>query len=278
MDALDRRLRDRGLLPSTREKYGEILGGADTSDLLTWIRGRVHARTPIGTVLPIRAAVKHYLVSVQGYQEDEVNALLPKAKGRQPEKREALDSHQLAIYFAAVEQMDQEPARTILLLLPKTGLRIGEISSLRRENLKGMGSRMILTFRGKGDKARTVPLSGGAWDTLNEYLLDRWHGRHSPHGHPYSGTSQWLFPTVRGGPISPHAVRKYTREISYRYPELMGLSPHVLRHTFATTLLSRGVDLRRVQELLGHASIVTTQHYLHPSVADLASAVDVLED
>ena len=212
MDALERRLRDKGLLPLYQ---GEIRGdfrGCRHQRSLTWIRGRVHARTPIGTVLPIRAAVKHYLVSVHGYEEDEVNALLPKAKGRQPEKREALDSHQLAIYLAAVDQMDQEPAKTILLLLPKTGLRIGEISSLRRGDLRGMGSRMILTFRGKGDKARTVPLSGGAWDTLNDYLLERWHGRHSPHGHPYTGISQWLFPTIRGGPISPHAVRKYTRE------------------------------------------------------------------
>tara|TARA_Y100000310_G_scaffold282020_1_gene302953 strand:- start:56 stop:847 length:792 start_codon:yes stop_codon:yes gene_type:complete len=263
MNPLDRRLRDKGLLPSTRNKYFEILGGANTDDLLNWIRGKVHARTPIGTVLPIRAAVKHYLVSVHGYDEVEVNGLLPKARGRQPAQRESLDPHQLAIYLAASDTMVQEPARTILLLLPKTGLRIGEITSLRRENLKGFGQRAVLSFRGKGDKARVVPLSAGAMDTLREYL----------NGSP---DSDWMFATARGGPITPHAVRKYTRAMADRYPELSGLSPHILRHTFATTLLSRGVDLRRVQELLGHSSITTTQRYLHPSVQDLASAVDLL--
>ena len=118
MNALERRLKDRGLLPSTREKYGDILNGADTRDLFSWIRNRIHARTPIGTVLPMRAAVKHYLVSVHGYDEEEVNSLLPKAKGREPEQRQALSPHQLALYLAAVEQMDQAPARTIRLLLP----------------------------------------------------------------------------------------------------------------------------------------------------------------
>ena len=267
MDALDRRLKDRGLLPSTREKYGDILNGADTRDLFSWIRNRIHARTPIGTVLPMRAAVKHYLVSVHGYDEEEVNSLLPKAKGREPQQREALTPHQLALYLAAVEQMDQEPAKTILLLLPKTGLRIGEITGLKKDDIKRMGSRALLSFRGKGDKARRVPLSPAAWNTLEEHLEVAEHP-------PFQ---KWLFPTSRGGPISPHAVRKYTRAIAERYPELSGLSPHVLRHTFATTLLSRGADLRRVQELLGHSSIVTTQRYLHPSVEDLGSAVDLLD-
>ena len=78
--ALEQRLKRHGLLPSTRNKYYEILNGADRSDIVGWINGKVHARTPIGTILPMRAAVKHYLVAELGYTEEEVQNLLPKAR------------------------------------------------------------------------------------------------------------------------------------------------------------------------------------------------------
>lgn len=263
--ALSKHLVHEGLLPSTREKYEEILESADLQDPVAWMKRRVHARTPIGTVLPMRAAIKHYLIAVHGYTEEEIQQLLPKAKGRQAKERQPLNPEQLAIYTAAVEQMDQEPARTILLLLPKTGLRISEITGLKSEDIKEIGGIPVMDFRGKGDKPRVVPLSRSALVTLNEYF-DK-HGRH-----------EFVFPTYLGPPISPHGVRKYTRALAARYPILAGLSPHVLRHTFATMALSRGVDLRRLQELLGHNSIQTTQRYLHPSISDLAKAVNALED
>jgi len=262
--ALDRHLKRQGLLPSTRSKYREILESSDKRDIVSWINSKVHARTPIGTVLPMRAAVKHYLVGELGYSEEEVQRLLPKAKGRAAQARHALTPEQLALYHAAVEGIGKEPARTILALLPSTGLRIGEATSLHLNNLRLFSGRHCLSFRGKRDKERVVPLSRAGERVLLGYLETQ-----RPEG--------WLFPSFTGRPVTPHAIRKYTRKIAADHPDLAGLSPHVLRHTFATMALRKGVDLERLRVLMGHENIQTTSRYLHPSVSDLQSAVDRLD-
>lgn len=260
---LGQHLKRRGLLPSTRDKYEEILDHAPKNDLISWINGRVHARTPLGTVLPMRAAVKHYLVAVQGYDPDEVDELLPKARGRAAKAREALTPHQLALYHIAVEDIDREPARTILALLPSTGLRIGEMCALRLSDIRRRGAMVYFQFYGKRDKERVVPLTSGGRQELERYLTQE-------------QPSDWLFPSY-SGPISPHGIRKYTRKIAEQHPDLASLSPHVLRHTYATLALRKGVDIKQLQVLLGHESIQTTSRYLHPSVDDLQAAVDRLD-
>lgn len=264
--ALQQRLRQRGLLPSTREKYEEILESAKKDDLIGWLNRKVHARTPLGTILPARAAVKHYLISVQGYDEDSVDALLPKARGRAAAQRQALSPRQLALYLAAADAVETEPSRTILLLLPKVGLRISEMTGLRLEEVKTQGETWFLSFRGKGDKHRIVPLPPTAVQTLQEYLASR-----------VEPDNPWLFPTARGGPITPHGVRKYTRRIAADFSELAGLSPHVLRHTYATSLLRQGVNLATLQALMGHKNIQTTQRYLHPDLDTLVHAAHTLK-
>jgi site-specific recombinase XerD len=259
-------LKQQGLLPSTRQKYTEIIDSAGNNELLSWIRNKVHARTPIGTVLPMRAAVSHYLISEMGYSAEEVKQLLPKAKGREAALRQALSPSQLAQYHAAVAQVDREPAHTILTLLPMTGLRISEICGMTLENVRLYEGRPILDFRGKGDKGRIVPLGNAGKKALDSYMERE--GK---------GLTHWLFPTYNfAGPIGPHAVRKYTRKIATDYPSLSGLSPHVLRHTFATLALRNGMDLARLQIILGHKSIETTRRYLHPTVGDLQDAMAVM--
>jgi site-specific recombinase XerD len=260
-EALKKRLSRHGLLPSTKKKYYEILSGADTDNLVGWIHSRIHARTPIGTVLPMRAAVKHYLVAEMGYKEDEVDNLLPKAKGRPCKLREAFSPEQLALYHAAVEQIDLAPIRTILTLLPSTGLRIGEVTGLHVDNVRSISSRLYLAFRGKRDKERVVPLTRSAERVLNEYLNE-------------VQPTTWLFASFTNRPITPHAVRKHTRRIAKDYPEIGSFSPHTLRHTFATLALRNGIDLRNLQALLGHESIQTTSRYLHPSLSDLQESIN----
>jgi site-specific recombinase XerD len=266
-EAFEKHLKREGLLPATRDKYLAIIDEADpenADDLVRWINDRLNARTPIGTVLPVRAAVGHYLEAL-GYDEEDIRELLPKARGRANKMRHALTPTQLALYHAAVDQIDLEPAHTILALLPSTGLRIGEICGLKVDNIGRQGDRYYLQFRGKRDKERVVPLTRAAAQTLAEYT----------EGRPLS---DWLFPTHLGSPISEHGVRKYTRAMADRYPDLSGLSPHILRHTFATMAIRRGVDLKTLQVLLGHENIATTQRYLHPTVDDLGAAVDKLDD
>jgi integrase/recombinase XerD len=259
-------LKKNGLLPSTREKYEDIVDAAasESNDLIKWIEKKIHARTPIGTVLPLRAAIKHYLISVVGYSEDEVDELLPKAKGRKNKLREALSPSQLAMYHAAVDQIDQEPAHTILSLLPATGMRIGELTTLHLDNIKKKSGRYYLQFHGKRDKERVVPLTQAGSAILSLYLRTQ-------------KPENWLFKGYSGAPITPHAIRKYTRRIAEDYPELKGISPHSLRHTWASMALRKGVDLKTLQVLLGHESIVTTQRYLHPTTEDLIDAMDKLD-
>ena len=210
----------------------------------------------------MRAAVSHYLISVLGYDELQVQKILPKAKGRKAKIRRALTPKQLAVYHLAVDNIDVEPAHTVLSLLPMTGLRISEICGLAVEDVKSHKGKPYFHFRGKRDKERVVPLTRAGAQTLDSYLA-----KEKP--------MTWLFPTLNfGGPISPHGVRKHTRKIAATYPSLEGLSPHVLRHTYATMALRKGVDLKRLQALLGHESIQTTSQYLHPSIDDLQDAVE----
>lgn len=263
MTTLQTHLTQQQLLPSTRAQYVSILNRVEGADPLTWLRERLHARTPIGTVLPYRAAIKHYLMAEQGYSEEDLRQLLPRAKGRPTAFRHALSPEALALYHNAVDELP-EPANTILTLLPKTGLRISEACGLRRQDVQNVSGVRALVFRGKRDKARTVPLTPSAERTLDTYLKG-----HNP--------ETWLFTGYNDQPITPAAIRKYTRKLAALHPDLGGLSPHILRHTYATLLVVKGVDLKTIQELLGHESIETTARYLHPSVKDLQKAVTQLD-
>jgi site-specific recombinase XerD len=258
---LDRHLQKQGLMPSTRRKYAAILDSVQGADPVTWLENRIEPRTPVGTVLPLRAAVKHYLLS-QGYDEDAIRALLPKAKGRPTGTRDALTADQLVAYYQAAETYS-DPVRTILLLLPRTGLRISEMCNLRVEEDTKRGGVRGLLFRGKRDEQRFVPLNAPAAKALDEYKR-----KHSP--------TEWFFLGYGGSPITPHAVRKVTRAIADENADLAGLSPHVMRHTFLSHALKRGVDLRTLQALAGHKNIETTARYLHPDAEMLSAAVNKL--
>lgn len=250
---LKSRLKQKNLLPSTVEKYKEILDGAGSRDLVEWIHEKVTTRTPLGTVLPLRAAVKHYLIGELGYAEDEVNELLPRARGLQAQPRPGLSADQLALYHAAVDQMDPGPCQTILSLLPQTGLRVGEIIALHVDDIRRAGADWALVFAGRGDKARVVPLTKAATKTLVSFLEE-------------FPTTSHLFQGYGDTHISAHAVRKHTRRIANSGVGLEGLSPQLLRTTWTIMMLRRGRALHEVQNILGHENIATTQRYLHPDV------------
>lgn len=269
---LDKHMRKEGLLSSTQEKYASIIAeaeeaGAKGDRILDWLHNKIHARVPTGTILPLRAAVKHYLMGELGYSASEVADALPKAKGVPSRVRDALSVEQLGIYYMAVEEYAPEPSRTILQLLPPTGLRIGEITRLKKDEIKRRGNRWELRFRGKRGVDRKVPLNPASVRVLTRYFEEC-----QPQG-------DWVFPTAHGQPITQHSVRKYTRKMAAAYPtELPELSPHVLRHTAASLWLKQGKDLKTVQALLGHQSISTTARYLHPDDEMLQDAVDSFDN
>jgi integrase len=246
--ALQARLKGKGLLPSTRAKYQEIIDSAQGEDLVPWLRSKLQDRTPIGTVLPMRAAVKHYLIAEEGYSEEELRELLPRAQGKNTDLRDALTPDQLAAYHTAVDGIEREPAKTILSLLPKTGLRIGEACALKAEDVPEEGESTMEFFSPSGQK-RVVPLVADAAQLLRNYAEAR-------------QPREWLFTGYdEAKPITAHALRKYTRRIAETTPELDGLTPSTLRHTFAVMALKKGTSLEELKEILGHGSLMTTKRY-----------------
>jgi site-specific recombinase XerD len=153
--------------------------------------------------------------------------------------------------------------RALLELLYGCGLRASEACGARLSDLDL--SRQTLRVTGKGDKQRMVPLGGAAAQALERYLR---HGRPSLVA-AAGGAS--LFLSVRGRPLQPSDVRR-ALQAALRREGLPFRSPHALRHSFATHLLEGGADLLSIQEMLGHASVATTQVYTHVSVRHLKSA------
>lgn len=162
-----------------------------------------------------------------------------------------------------LEQPDAKTAfglrdRAMLEVLYSTGLRVSELTGLKVADLDSrVGSVRCI---GKGDKERIVPVGRKALSTVEKYIRD---GRPELVRGTRNASSAALFVNRRGASLSRVGVWKilsaYGRQAGLRVP----LTPHVLRHSFATHLLERGADLRSVQLMLGHADISTTQIYTH---------------
>lgn len=141
--------------------------------------------------------------------------------------------------------------RAIMELLYGCGLRVSELCALRVDDVDLIGEQVKV--RGKGSRERIVPVGRMAANAVRAYLDAR-----------ARACSPWLVLNCRGERLSTRSVRRLVRAYSRHLPALPeGVSPHALRHSFATHLLEAGADLRAVQELLGHASLATTQRYTH---------------
>ncbi len=138
--------------------------------------------------------------------------------------------------------------RTMLELLYATGLRVSELISLKKGDVNLDGGFVVAM--GKRSKERVVPLGSYSRDAVKAYLDEE-----RPQG-------RYLFPNRRGGMMTRQAVRKIIRKYGLKLSRGR-VSPHTIRHTFATHLLEGGADLRSVQVLLGHEDISTTQIYTH---------------
>lgn len=269
---------ERGLSPHTLRAYlGEArhlaespecarAGGLDRIDSLAvraYLAGfhRVHKASTRNRRLAALRAFFRFRVKSGARDADPTEGLPgPKRERRLPSPLSADDCERL------VESDDPERAPALATrdtalfeLLYGTGLRVGELASLRVRDWDR--DRRELRVSGKGRKERIVPVPAAARAALEEWL-----GLRSPVGL----LAQPLFTNARGGALSDRGVRVILRRRMLVAGIARSASPHTLRHSYATHLLDADVDLRAIQELLGHERLSTTQRYTHVSAERLA--------
>ena len=156
--------------------------------------------------------------------------------------------------------------KALIEVLYASGMRVSELIAIRPGDLNL--DEGYLTCIGKGDKQRIVPVGQEAADWIRRYVRD---------GRPAilrKRSSPWLFVNARGGPLSRVGFWKILKGYGLKAGLAREISPHVLRHSFATHLLERGADLRAIQVMLGHADLSTTQIYTHVLEARLRAVYD----
>jgi tyrosine recombinase XerC len=151
--------------------------------------------------------------------------------------------------------------RAILELLYATGIRVSELVGIEEADIHF--SERLVRVRGKGKKERIVPFGGKAREALEGYRKVR------PGLAEGGKCGEALFLNYRGGRLTARSVQRMVRKYIHRTAVARKISPHSLRHSFASHLLGRGADLRVIQELLGHASLATTQKYTHVDLKQL---------
>ncbi|MEO7603153.1 MAG: tyrosine recombinase [Sphingomicrobium sp.] len=241
------------------------LGGAIGADVKTL--GERWAALAPSTVARRSAALRRFFGFLvdEGLRGDDPSAALPRPRLERPLPR-ILDEAEIERMFAAAENRaaSDEPKAlrnlALLELLYGSGLRASELVGLPRGAVRP--SQPFLMIRGKGDKERLAPISGRATAAVAKWTAV------APSG------SIWLFPSGKS-----HLSRVRLFQLVRAMAADAGIapdrvSPHVLRHAFATHLLSGGADLRVLQTLLGHADIATTQIYTHVDSARLVELVN----
>jgi integrase/recombinase XerD len=282
---LDMLLGERGAAANTREAYARDLAdlarfldgrgvaldrasGDDLSDYLAALSGRPGSRgrpaAPRTMARRLSAIRQFYrfLVS-EGLRGDDPSAALDRPRhGRPlPKLLEEEEVDRLLAAAAAREGADGARLAALLEILYATGLRVSELVGLPLSAVSG--EARLLRVKGKGGKERVVPLSEPARAALAAYLPTRAVFLPADDRGP---AARRLFPSrdARGGSLTRQRFGQLLKELAVEAGlSPARVSPHVLRHAFATHLLNRGADLRSVQQMLGHADISTTEIYTH---------------
>lgn len=249
------------LAAAARFLAGVALEAAATEDLRRYLaklaRDRLQPRTAARRLSALRQFYKFLITD--GRRQDDPTAALDAPRLGRPLPKLVSETEAAALLAAAGAKAGPEGARLrcLLELLYGAGLRVSELVSLPLAAVRG--ERRFLVLRGKGEKERLVPLGERARAALALYLERRgaFLGKDE--------SSRFLFPS-RGA--AGHLTRRRCGQVLKELAIEAGidparLSPHVLRHAFASHLLDHGADLRSVQEMLGHADIATTQIYTH---------------
>ena len=205
-----------------------------------------------------------YLARTHGVKNDAIGLISSPKVPRKLSK--AIDPIDVEHMRGAIRAIDcNEPwlaARdwALVVLLFGCGLRISEALSLRNNDVRGHPD--VLRITGKGNKERLVPVLPIVWNAIDKYIAVR------PFG---NDATDELFRSVRGLPMTPRMAQKVVENLRHYLQLPDYVTPHALRHTFATALLAGGADLRSLQELLGHSSLSTTQLYTKVNMAEITN-------
>jgi len=258
----------RHLLAWSVEHRGtQEVSDLDLADLRAWLSSLTRDGGARSTVARRAASVRTFLrwatrtSRIPG--DPSLRLLAPRRASTLPGVLQVAQARDL-LEVAAVASDDDDPLRVrnraVLELLYASGIRVGELVALDAEDLD-LGSDLVRVM-GKGSKERAVPFGVPA-----RTALELWLGRRGELVTAASGAA--LFLGRRGRRVDPRQVREVVHLMLAHVPSAPDLGPHGLRHSAATHLLEGGADLRVVQELLGHASLATTQIYTHVSVERL---------
>jgi integrase/recombinase XerC len=224
----------------------------------------------------------------EGLLEDDPGALVatPKREVRMPAHLSENEMTALIDAAAGATPLGRRD-RAILELFYASGLRLAEVAGLDVADVH-LGAKMVRVL-GKGGKERIVPFNSPAAAAIRAYLHDRERLVGSPEARAAAARARAgaarrqraglrlredrprdpLFVNYRGGRLTVRSIDRLVRRYAGASSSPAGISPHALRHSFATHLLQRGADLRAIQELLGHARLTTTERYTHVNVAQL---------
>ena len=269
-NTLESYARDLGQLAAFAEKQGTTLDALDRRHLEAFVRSQMAAGLAPRSVARLVASVRGFYKFTTVHQKLQRN---PAEDLQSPRAWATLPK------FLSLEEVDRllsQPDvstprglrdKALIEVLYAAGLRVSELVSLRAGDLNL--DEGYLTCIGKGDKQRMVPLGRDAIEWVHRYMLE---------GRPAllkKKSSPWLFVNARdGGPLSRVGFWKVLKAYGTAAGISRELSPHVLRHSFATHLLERGADLRMIQVMLGHADLSTTQIYTHVLEARLRAVYD----
>jgi integrase/recombinase XerD len=262
--------RDLGALTAFAEKKEKAVESLDRRDLEAFARqlmtNGLAPRSVARAIACVRGYYRFLLLEKRLPRDPAEDLRAPKAWPALPKY---LDLAQVDRLLAQPDPATPRGLRdkALIELLYATGLRVTELLSLKAGDVSLEAG--YLTCIGKGDKQRIVPLGQAAADWVRRYIAE---------GRPAllkARKTPWLFVNAKGGGrLSRVGFWKLLRDYGIKAGLPRGLSPHVLRHSFATHLLDRGADLRAIQMMLGHADLSTTQIYTHVLEARLRTVYD----
>jgi len=256
-------LKIRGLSPFTVRNYsffvekfllktGKKPEDLNEDDVKAFIADMFESKSK-NTIMLATASLKFFFTEI--LKKDFSQIKMPKKDKKLPE---VLSKEEVKLM---INSADNIKSRLLISLLYSSGLRVSELVNLKVDDLN-ISERTGWVRKGKGGKDRMISLSGNLADELSEYIKEK---------------KDYLYVFSRQKPLSTRNIQKIIKGTKVRAGIKKKVTPHTLRHSFATHLLEGGTDIRMIQTLLGHSSISTTQLYAHVSSAELKKIKNPLD-